>query len=201
MKKPILIIIFAGLLVMIGWTVYDFVDFGDDEELTEEQEGGMITSDSPGQDENGEVNDLSEAGLGKGKKAPDFELETLDGETVKLSDYKGEKVIVNFWATWCPPCREEIPDLQKLYDNKDIEILAIDLTETEQSMEDVEEFVFDEFEMTFPVLLDEESKIAEMYQVMAYPTSYLVDSEGTIQFLAMGAMTYEQMEKEVDKMD
>src|SRR5699024_12793885 len=86
---------------------------------------------------------------------------------------------VNFWATWCPPCREEIPDLQKLYDNKDIEILAIDLTETEQSMGDVEEFVFDEFEMTFPVLLDEESKIAEMYQVMAYPTSYLVDRKST----------------------
>ena len=186
---------------MIGWTVYDFVDFGDDKEVSEDQEGGMITSESPRQNENGEVNDLSDVGLGKGKKAPDFELETLDGKTVKLSDYEGEKVIVNFWATWCPPCREEIPDLQKLYDNKDIEILAIDLTETEQSMEDVEEFVFDEFEMAFPVLLDEESKIAEMYQVMAYPTSYLVDTEGTIQFLAMGAMTYEQMEKEVDKMD
>src|SRR5699024_8495011 len=123
---------------MIGWTVYDFVDFGDDEELIEEQEGGMITSDSTGQYENGEVNDLFEAGLRKGKKAPLIIVETLYGETVKLSDYKGENVIVNFWATWCPPCREEIPDLQKLYDNKDIEILAIDLTETEQSMEDVE---------------------------------------------------------------
>src|SRR5699024_7929269 len=180
---------------------YDFVDFGNDEEVNEDQGGGMITSDSPGQDENGDVKDLSDVGLEKGKKAPDFELETLDGETVKLSDYKGEKVIVNFWATWRPPCRQEIPDLQKLYDNKDIEILAIDLTDTEQSMEDVEEFVFDEFEMTFPVLLDEESKRAALYQVMAYPTSYLVDSEGTMQFLAMGAMTYEQMEKEVDKMD
>src|SRR5699024_1704074 len=174
---------------MIGWTVYDFVDFGDDEELTEEQEGGMITSDSPGQDEKGEVNDISEAGLGKGKKAPDFELETLDGETVKLSDYKGEKVIVNFWATWCPPCREEIPDLQKLYDNKDIEILAIDLTETEQSMEDVEAFVFDENEMTCIVLLDEKSKRAEMYHVLAYLTSYVIYSAGTIQLIAMGCMT------------
>src|SRR5690625_6840567 len=143
---------------MIGWTVYDFVDFGDVEELTEEQEGGMITSDSPGQDENGEVNDLSEAGLGKGKKAPEFERETLDGEAVKLADYKGEKVIVNFWATWCPPCREEIPDLQTLYDNYDVEILAIDLTETESSLDVVEEFVYDEFEMTFPVLLRSEER-------------------------------------------
>src|SRR5699024_9151933 len=135
------------------------------------------------------------------EKAPDLELKTLDGEKVKLSDFEGEKVIVNFWATWCPPCREEIPDLQKLYDNYDVEILAIDLTETQTSVDVVEDFVYDEFEMTFPVLLDESSEVANMYQVMAYPTSYMVDTEGYTQFLAMGAMEYEQMREELEKLD
>src|SRR5699024_11292811 len=106
--------------------------------------------------ENGEVNNLADdVGLGKGEKAPDLELKTLDGEKVKLSDYEGEKVIVNFWATWCPPCREEIPDIQKLYDNYDVEILSIDMRETESSYVVVEEFVYDEFEMTFILLIDE----------------------------------------------
>src|SRR5699024_4132110 len=154
------------------------------------------------QKENGEVNSLADdVGLGKGAKAPDLKLKTMDGEKVKLSDYEGEKVIVNIWADWRPPCREEIPDLQKLYDNYDVEILAIDLTETESSLDVVEEFVYDEFEMTFPVLLDETSEVANMYQVMAYPTSYMVDTEGYIQFLAMGAMEYEQMREELEKLD
>lgn len=199
MKKAVLIIVFVGVLGMIGWTVYDFVDVEDNEES--DNSGGIITSE-PAQDEDGEVNNLADdVGLGKGEKAPDFELKTLDGEKAKLSDYEGEKVIVNFWATWCPPCREEIPDLQKLYDNYDVEILAIDLTETESSMDAVEDFVYDEFEMTFPVLLDETSEVADTYQVMAYPTSYMVDTEGYIQFLAMGAMQYEQMEEELEKLD
>src|SRR5699024_10142461 len=156
----------------------------------------------PSPNENGEVNNLAdEVGLGKIEKAPDLELKTLDGEKVKLSDYEGEKVIVNFLATWCLPCREEIHDLHKLYDNYYVEILAIDLTETESSLDVVEEFVYDEFEMTFPVLLDETSEVANMYQVMAYPTPYMVDTEGYIQFLAMGAMEYEQMKEELEKLD
>src|SRR5699024_3428873 len=122
-------------------------------------------------------------------------------EKVKLSDYEGEKVIVNFWATWCPPCREEIPDLQKLYDTYDVERLAIDLTETVSSLDIVAEIVYDEFEMTFPVLLVETSEVANMYQVMAYPTSYMGDTECYIQFLAMGAMEYEQMKEELEKLD
>src|SRR5699024_8511369 len=113
----------------------------------------------------------------------------------------GEKVIVNFWATWCTPCREEIPDLQKLYDNYDVEILAIDLTETESRLDVVEEFVYDEFDMTVPVLFDETSEVANMYHVMAYPPSYMVDTEGYSQFLAMGAMEYEQMKEELEKLD
>src|SRR5699024_9694391 len=112
-----------------------------------------------------------QVGLGKGDIAPDFELKTLDGETVRLSDYRGERVFVNFWATWCPPCRAEIPDLLKLYENKDVEILAVDLSDTEHSVEDVVEFA-NEIDMdTFPVLMDVNAAVAVEYQVQAYPTS------------------------------
>src|SRR5699024_12615220 len=90
MKKVVLILVFVGVLGMVGWTVYDFVDVEDNEES--DDSGGIITSE-PAQNENGEENNLADdVGLGKGEKAPDLELKTLDGEKVKLSDYEGEKI-------------------------------------------------------------------------------------------------------------
>src|SRR5699024_9474933 len=104
-------------------------------------------------------------------------------------------------ATWCPPCRAEIPDLLKLYENKDVEILAVDLTNTENSVEDVVEFTKD-FEMnTFPVLMDVNADVAVEYQVQAYPTTYMVDSHRRLRFSAMGAMNYDFMVQELEKME
>lgn len=72
-------------------------------------------------------------GLEKGDQAPDFELKTLDGQTASLSDYKGKKVLVNFWATWCKPCRTEMPDLDAIRSEYDqVEVLAVNLTTTEK---------------------------------------------------------------------
>lgn len=84
-----------------------------------------------------EPNQKVGTGIKQGQYAPDVQLETIDGETVRLSDYRGQPVILNFWATWCPPCRAEIPDFQKLYDDEDqnVEILAINMTNTEDSVE------------------------------------------------------------------
>lgn len=205
MKKAIFIVIIVVIAGMIGWTVYDFAGSDDDGEPDEEVGGATITApdedDDESEEEGGEEESSNDVGIDIGDKAPDFSLETMDGKKEKLSDHEGEKVIVNFWATWCPPCREEIPDLQKLYKNRDVEVLAIDLEETEDNMDDVEEFVYDEFEMEFPVLRDKTSDVANVYQVMAYPTSYMVDSEGYIRYKAMGAMNYEQMEQRLDNMD
>lgn len=90
--------------------------------------------------------------------------------------------------------------MQKLYDNKDVEILAINLTESEESKEKVAQFVED-FEMTFPVLMDTNSELATTYQVGAYPTSYMVDSNGHIQFSAMGAMNYDLMVQQLEMIE
>ncbi|QKY71400.1 redoxin domain-containing protein [Lentibacillus sp. CBA3610] len=198
MKKAILVLVVVG---MFGWTVYDFTSSTGETSVEENNssDGAKITS-PPSAGEESQVEESDEIGLSVGQIAPDFTLETLEGETVQLSDYRGQRVIVNFWATWCPPCRAEIPDFQKLYENKDVEILAVDLTETETSIEDVRAFV-KEYDMTFPVPMDENSDVSETYQVMAYPTSYMIDSSGHIQYVAMGAMNYDLMVQELEKME
>src|SRR5699024_4229240 len=161
MKRTVLI---SVVILLFGWAMYDFIGSKGHTETNLSQDG--------------------EIGLEVGKLAPEFELETLSGETVHLSDYRGKSVILNFWATWCPPCRAEIPDFQKLYNNHDVVILAVNLTQSEQSVSHVTEFVSD-FEMTFPVLMDEQANVSTTYQIKAYPTSYMIDSNGYIQYLAM----------------
>lgn len=194
MKKAIFIVVIVG---MFGWAVYQFA-FTSDNTAGDKIADNTITS-PPMEKDDEKVVQSDEVGLSKGQIAPDFELKTMEGETVHLSDYRGKRVIVNFWATWCPPCRAEIPDLQKLYDKKDIVILAINLTSTEKSVEKVAKFV-KEFEMTFPVLKDVNSEVSTTYQVQAYPTSYMIDSNGRIQFMALGAMNYDIMLQEFEKM-
>ncbi|MDY0406479.1 TlpA disulfide reductase family protein [Virgibacillus sp. 179-BFC.A HS] len=195
MKKIIFIIVIVG---MLGYATYEFISSKDEasEEIKENTGGAMITSPAPDQ---GETQNSMNTGLTKGDVAPDFSLKTLDGETVHLSDFKGKRVLVNFWATWCPPCRAEIPDLQKLYNKKDVTILAVNLTASEKNEATVSDFV-QEFEMSFPVLKDVDEDVSTAYQVRAYPTSYMIDSKGRIQFVALGAMNYDQMVQELEKM-
>lgn len=134
-------------------------------------------------------------GLEVGNLAPDFELKTVEGNSIKLSSLKGKKVILNFWATWCPPCRQEMPDMEKFYTkNKDsgIEILAINLLQTEKSRADVPTFIQD-FGITFPVVVDEQGSVGKLYKVSPIPASFIIDSEGVIQKKIVGPMTYDSM--------
>ena len=193
MKKYILIVLVVGL---VGYAIYDYINHQD---TTDEIVSSDETVTSQDENDEGNVEESDEVGVEKGKMAPDFELETLDGEKKKLSDLRGKRVMVNFWATWCPPCRAEIPDLQKFHENEDITILAVNLTETEQDMDKVEEFV-DDFGMTFPILLDTETEVADTYKIQPIPSSFMVDSNGRIQFVALGAMHYDMMIAEFNKM-
>src|SRR5690625_7077187 len=198
MKKIIIIVILAG---MLGFTVYKFV--ADSKEPTLEEQADSISDNtivSPPKEGGEEITKSDGEGLDKGQKAPDFELSTLDGETVKLSDFRGQKVLLNFWATWCPPCRKEMPDMEKLHNNTDVKILAVNLTGTESGLDEVKSFI-DKLKLTFTVPLDEESEIANQYEVVAYPTTYMIDSNGRIQYKSFGALIYERMKQEVEKMD
>jgi len=186
MKKGILILIVVG---MLGWAVYEF--------LITTDEGGNIKNSEY---ENANIEEESdEVGIRKGQLAPDFELKTIDGETVKLSDYKGQRVMLNFWATWCPPCRAEMPDMQKFQENKDVQILAVNLLETESNPDNVQEFI-DELKLTLTVPMDEKSAVSNQYQVVAYPTSFMIDSNGRIQSVVAGALNYDFMVQEFEMM-
>ncbi|MGX4670918.1 redoxin domain-containing protein [Cerasibacillus sp. JNUCC 74] len=202
MKKAILIIIIVG---MFGWALYDFV-FSSNDTIQETNgsdssvSGNKITSEVNQSNETKKTGDASEEGLEVGNTAPDFKLPTLEGETIQLSDLRGERVMINFWATWCPPCRAEMPDMQKFHENKDVNILAVNLTETEGSLINIQNFVND-YDLTFPILKDENTEVANTYQIQPIPTTFMVDSKGVIQFKAFGAMNYDLMVQEFEKME
>ena len=129
-----------------------------------------------------------------GAPAPDFSLKSLDGQTVSLSQFKGHPVLINFWASWCPPCRLEMPDLVRAYEAHRAEgfvLLGINVT-TQDSLPDVKAFV-KEFSMTFPVLLDEDATVETLYRLRGLPLSVFVDRQGVISRLNIGAMSAGQI--------
>ncbi|MBN1679189.1 MAG: redoxin domain-containing protein [Anaerolineae bacterium] len=121
-------------------------------------------------------------GLDVGQRAPDFTARTLDGQTVSLSDFRGQTVLVNFWATWCGPCRDEMPDFQTLVDTRGSDGFIVLAVDNQESASQVAAFV-EEFGLTFPVVLDEDGRINDgIYgrRIQGYPTSFLIDPDGVI---------------------
>jgi cytochrome c biogenesis protein CcmG/thiol:disulfide interchange protein DsbE len=119
--------------------------------------------------------------------APDFTLDTLDGEKIMLSDLRGKIVVINLWATWCLPCRAETPALEKSYEQyKDagVVILGVDLT-NQDSIPDVESFI-QEFKLTYPILLDRDGSVGYMYQIEGVPSTFFINREGVIRTVVVG---------------
>ncbi|WP_019414441.1 redoxin domain-containing protein [Paenisporosarcina sp. TG20] len=143
-------------------------------------------------------------GLNKGDMSPDFELKTLDGEKVQLSELKGKKVIINFWATWCAPCKAEMPHMQNYYENyaeeENVEILAVNLTNLDNGITGVKSFVQD-YGLTFPIPMDVDGSVGQMYQTITIPTSYMVDTEGRIQNKILGPMDEKMMKNFISNLD
>ncbi|WP_164462172.1 TlpA disulfide reductase family protein [Bacillus sp. FJAT-42376] len=138
-------------------------------------------------------------GIEEGKTAPDFTLPLIDGGTAKLSDLKGKKVIINFWATWCPPCKKEIPDLKTVAaaNQKDLVILAVNYTVSEANERTVKKFVQDQ-NMKFPVLMDPEADVLSQYKVFSYPTTFFLDEKGVIQKVKRSMVSRAELEKFAD---
>lgn len=133
-------------------------------------------------------------------KAQDFKLKDLDGNEVALSNFKGKKVFLNFWATWCPPCKAEMPDIEKLYGetkDSDLVILAIDMGENKET---VKSFIV-ENGYNFRILLDTNQEVARKYNISSMPTSFFIDKEGYIRATHIGAMNIAQMKIYVQLLD
>lgn len=114
------------------------------------------------------------------EKAPAFSLKNLSGKEESLKDYRGKVLLLNFWATWCPPCREEMPALESLYRTlKDQGFVVLGISSDAFGERAVKPFV-EEFGLTFPMLLDQNLKITHLYRVNYRPTSYLVDRQGNL---------------------
>ncbi len=123
-------------------------------------------------------------------KASDFQLTDLDGTEHRLSSYRGRVVIVNFWATWCPPCREEMPSMQRaweLLEPEGIAMLAINIGEDEDTI-----FQFTaNFPVEFPLLLDQDSATIQSWPVRGLPTTYVVDPQGRLAYRAIGGRAWD----------
>ncbi|UCB50610.1 MAG: TlpA family protein disulfide reductase [Deltaproteobacteria bacterium] len=120
-----------------------------------------------------------------GHSPPDFTLPTLDGGSMTLSDLKGKVVLINFWATWCPPCREEMPSLERLYRHFKYEkftLLAVDIMEHPETVKTFAR----EYNLSFPILLDKKGEVSQKYAANALPTTYVIDKEGKAVGKAIG---------------
>ena len=139
---------------------------------------------------------LLQVGSLVGKAAPDFSLKTMHGQEVKLSAFKGKPILINLWATWCPPCRIEMPAIQAAYEkykDRGLVVLAINFT-AQDNLKDVSAFI-EEFKLTFPVLLDTTGEVsAGLYNMHSLPMSFFIDSKGIIQDIQFGGMPPEMID-------
>lgn len=171
------------IIVLIGYMVHDQIErglFSDGNSTAIVDEGNQAV-----------------IGIRVGQSAPDFQVVDLQGNPVKLSDYRGQKVMINFWTTWCNVCKAEMPHVEKLYEyykDQSVMILSVNVTSQERNTQDVERYV-DHRELSFPIVLDEAGKVSERYRVAAYPTTFIVDASGVIRRQHVGAISFESMRK------
>ena len=182
-KKPWLFIIsgflagtLAGLVLLAIIGVLDF---------------RLLIPGLAGRSETGEVSpDI-------GSPAPDFVLDDLSGNPVKLSDLKGRLVVLNFWATWCTPCRTEMPEFQEIYQQyePDLVVLGINL---EQKPAEIQDFV-SQLGITYPILLDIEGLVSKLYKVIQLPNTYFIDRQGIIRIRHIGFLSSDQFHQYLDR--
>lgn len=132
-------------------------------------------------------------------KAPDFNLKDQYGVIHSLENYKGKVIFLNFWATWCPPCKKEMPDVESIYkeygeNKKDVVILGVN----SEKENEVKKFLKDKG-YTFPTVIDENSEVMKKYFIQAFPTSFVIDKEGNVYGYVMGGLTKEQIKQVIEE--
>lgn len=123
--------------------------------------------------------------------APELELQDMGGNNYRLKDYRGKVVVLNFWATWCPPCVEEIPSLgrlQQAFSNDDLVVLSVDIGENKK---DVQAFL-QQVSAAFPVLLNPDGSTVKQWNIIAFPTTFIIDAHGTIRLAYYGWLEWDK---------
>ncbi|MCO6452382.1 MAG: TlpA family protein disulfide reductase [Caldilineales bacterium] len=129
-----------------------------------------------------------------GHPAPDFELQTLDGESMSLADLRGKPVVLNFWASWCGPCRAEMPELEQAYrDNRDGGLVVLGVNQGEEQVI-AADFV-NRYNLTFPVVLDQRLLVSQLYRTNSLPTTFFIDRDGIIREQVIGQMNTAMLEQ------
>lgn len=199
MKKILLILMTSFILV--GVSIYTVSTYSSS---NTKNKTALESTDNSSTSESNSNNDSSDQIRIKPSivktKAIDFKLKDLDGNEVSLSSLKGKKVFLNFWATWCPPCKAEMPEIEKLYQetkDSDLVILAVDIGE---NLNTVKPFI-NENKYNFKVLLDSDQSVASQYNIASIPTSYFIDADSNIVSTHIGAMTLDQMKSYIESLD
>lgn len=144
--------------------------------------------------------DFSNVVSNDGKKAADFELKTLEGKSIKLSDYQGKIVIIDFWATWCPPCRKGIPDLVELQNEYKDKLVVIGVSLDQQNtIQELDPFM-KKYGINYPVVLGTQQVVMDYGNIQAIPTSFLVDQSGNIVDTHVGLVPKSTYSNMIDKL-
>jgi peroxiredoxin len=190
-ERPLLRAILAGVaLLIVAATVILLTRSGSDDAIPLRPDAGAATDVTPIPDR--ELGALDSAAPIVGQPAPDFALRDRDGAVIRLSDLRGKVVFVNFWASWCVPCRRELPDIQAIYEEmrtSGLEVLAVNY---QDDLETAAAF-FDERELQLPMVLDYDGEVYEQYRLQGLPDSFFVDRDGNIAALQFGFLTREKM--------
>ncbi|WP_274309231.1 peroxiredoxin family protein [Solibacillus daqui] len=190
MKKNIgILIVLVLVITMMGTYIKKELDEG--KKISEQVIGKEVALDET-------------IGLEKGNIAPDFTLYNLDGKPLTLSDLKGKRVVLNFWTTWCPPCKAEMPHMQEYYEKykeeDNVEIVGVNLTYDREKVERVEQFL-KSYNITFPILLEPDGSVASQFKIITIPTTFIIDTEGRIQKKIVGPLDLETLRDNVTQLD
>ncbi len=130
--------------------------------------------------------------ISKPRAAANFTLEDMDEEQVRFSDYKGKVVLLNFWATWCPPCKKEMPSMERLHQGLAGESFAVVAINQMEDADHVFAYTGElDVEPTFTILFDKSSSVSSSYKVQGLPTTYLIDKKGNIRYRAIGGREFD----------
>ena len=195
-RKTLLLLVLAFAIVLAGaYLLYDRLgsQYAPDQLAVESTPVPADTAESTA--DSGDTQQTAEDAEAQRTAAPDFTAYDVDGNAVQLSDYFGKPLVLNFWASWCGPCKSEMPAFQQAYEQEDgVQFLLVNMTGGRETQADAEALLEEEG-YTFPVLFDLDLDAAMTYGVTALPTTYFLDAEGNLVAWAQGAINEQTLQQ------